>query len=108
MVDSGASFYLTPNRECFSSYMAKDYGYVKMGNDSACKFVNIGDVSLLTSTGWRMVLKEVPHVPDIRLYLISAKPLDDERYSDNFRNGTCKFYKRYRIVARTQGKIRYM
>ena len=36
-------FNLTPNRECFSSYTSKDYGYVKMGNDHACK---IGDVCL--------------------------------------------------------------
>ena len=32
VVDSGASFHLTPKRECFSSYTADDYGYVRMGN----------------------------------------------------------------------------
>ena len=31
VVDSGASFHLTPNKECFSSYTTGDYGYVKWG-----------------------------------------------------------------------------
>ena len=48
VVDSGASFHLTPKRECFSSYTVGDYGYVKMGNDGACKIVGIGNVCLLT------------------------------------------------------------
>ena len=33
VVDFGASFHLTPKRECFSSYTTDDYGYVRMGND---------------------------------------------------------------------------
>ena len=33
VVDSGASFHLTPKREWLSSYTTGDYGYVKMGND---------------------------------------------------------------------------
>ena len=32
VVNSGASFHLTPKRECFSSYIVGDYGYVRMGN----------------------------------------------------------------------------
>ena len=32
VIDSGASFYITPSRECFSSYTVGDYGYVKMGD----------------------------------------------------------------------------
>ena len=37
VVDSGASFHPSPDRECFSSYRAGEYGYVKMGNDDTCK-----------------------------------------------------------------------
>jgi transposase InsO family protein len=102
IVDSGASFHLTPKRECFSSYIAGDYGYVRMGNDGECKIVGIGNVCLLTSTGCRLILKDVRHVPDVRLNLISAGRLDDEGYSGGFRNGTWKFYQGSRIVARAQ------
>ena len=37
VVDSGASFHLTPKRECLTSYTTGDYNYVKMGNDDTCK-----------------------------------------------------------------------
>ena len=36
VVDSGASFHLTLDRKCFSSYRADDHGFVKMGNEGAC------------------------------------------------------------------------
>ena len=35
VVDSGASYHLTPDRKCFSSYRAGDHGFVKMGNEGA-------------------------------------------------------------------------
>ena len=73
VVDSRASFHLTPNRRCFSSYTTGDYGYVKMGNDGACRIVGIGNVCLRTSSGCRMVLKDIRHVSDIILNLISAR-----------------------------------
>ena len=71
VIDSGASSHLTPKKECFSSYTTSDHGYMKMGNEHACKIVGIGKVCLLTSIGCRMVLKDVHRVLDIRLNLIS-------------------------------------
>ena len=63
VVDLGTLFHLTLKRECFSSYTTRDYGYVKMGNDGACKIVGTGNVCLLTSTSYRMMLRDVCHVP---------------------------------------------
>ena len=51
VVDSGASFHLTPDRKCLSSYRAGDLGSMKMGIKGACQIVGIGDVCLVTSTG---------------------------------------------------------
>ena len=48
VVDSGASFHLTPDRKCFSSYTAGDHGCVRMGNEGTCRIVGIGDVMLMT------------------------------------------------------------
>ena len=59
VVDSGASFHLTPDWKCFSFYRAGDLGSVKMGNEGACRIVGIGDVCLVTSTGCRLVLRDV-------------------------------------------------
>ena len=50
-IDSGALFHIASSGECFSSYTIDDYGYIKMGNDGACKIVGIGNVCLLTSIG---------------------------------------------------------
>ena len=70
VVDSSASFHLTPKRECFSSYIAVTMAFVRMGNDGECKIVGIGNMCLLTSTGCRLMLKDVSHVPDVKLNLI--------------------------------------
>ena len=70
VVDSGTSFHLTPNLKCFSSYKAGDHGFVKMGNEGACRVVGIGDLCLVTSTGCRPMLRDVRHVLEVRLNLI--------------------------------------
>ena len=59
VVDSGASYHLTPDQKCFSSYKARDDGFVKMGNEGVCRLVGIGDVRLMTSTGCKLLLKDV-------------------------------------------------
>ena len=64
-----------------------------MGNDSECKIVGIGNMCLLTSTGCRLMLKDVRDVPNVRLNQTSHGWLDDEGYNGGFRNGTWKFCK---------------
>ena len=59
VVDSGASFHLTPERRYFSSYTTDDHGRVRMGNEGTCRIAGIGDVWLTTSTGCKMLLKDV-------------------------------------------------
>ena len=59
VVDFRASYHLTIDRKCFSSYRASDHGFVKMGNEGACHIVGIGDMSLMTSTGCKLLLKDV-------------------------------------------------
>ena len=59
VVDSGASYHLSLDRKCFSTYKAEDHGFVKMGNEGACRIVGIGDVWLTTSTGCKLLLNDV-------------------------------------------------
>ena len=65
-VDSGALFHLTPKRYFLSYYAVIDNGYVKMGDDDPCKIIGIDNVWLLTSTSYKMLLKDACHIPDIR------------------------------------------
>ena len=76
IVDSSASFHLTPNQKCFSSYRPEDLGTVKMGTERACQIVNIGDEFVVTSTGCRLVLRDVRHIPEVGLNLISVGLLE--------------------------------
>ncbi|PKI55608.1 hypothetical protein CRG98_024001 [Punica granatum] len=70
--DTCASFYVTPHRDFFSSYTIRDYGYMRMRNGQSCKIVGIGDVCLETELGYKLFLKKVRHIPEIRLNLIST------------------------------------
>jgi hypothetical protein len=66
----------TPNKEFFMMYKAGDFGTVKMGNTSHSCIAGIGDICLQTYMGCRLILKDVRHIPDLRLNLISDDALD--------------------------------
>ncbi|KAA8525967.1 hypothetical protein F0562_007933 [Nyssa sinensis] len=72
VVDTGASYHATYNKEFFTSYKARDFGTLKMGNTSHSKIVGIGDVCIRISVGCTMTLRDVRHVPDLRFNLISV------------------------------------
>ena len=59
VVDSGASFHLTEDQKCFSSYTAGDHSCVRMGNEGTCQIFDIGDVWLTISTECKSLLKAV-------------------------------------------------
>ena len=46
ILDSRASFHVTPHKEWFTTYDASCKGRVCLGNDYACEIVGIGDVQL--------------------------------------------------------------
>ncbi|CAJ2628405.1 unnamed protein product [Trifolium pratense] len=103
IIDSGASYHVTPRRDFFSSFTIGDFGTVKMGNEGVCKIVGMGDVWVETSIGCKLQLKNVRHVPDIRLNVISVKALDIEGYHTYFGgDGICKITKGSLVVAKEQ------
>ena len=100
IVDSGASFHVTPHGSFFSSYQSGDFGTVQMGNQDRSKIVGIGNITLTTSTGCKLVLKDVRHVPAMRLNLISAGKLDDAGLMNYFGEGKWKLTKGSLVMAR--------
>ncbi|WVZ24581.1 hypothetical protein V8G54_003125 [Vigna mungo] len=100
IVDTGASFHVTPHEGFFSSYQKGDFGTVKMGNHVTSKIVGIGEVTLTTKIGNKLVLKEVRHVPEMRLNLISVGKLDDAGMNNQFGDGRWKLCRGSMIVAR--------
>lgn len=100
MIDFGALFHFTSHIDFFSSYKNGDYGLVLMGNSETSRIVGIGDFWLQTNAGSRLLLKNVRHVPDIQLNLISVGMLHDDGYTSHFFDGKMKLSKGSLLVAK--------
>ncbi len=100
LVDSGASFHVTPHESFFSSYRSGDFGTVQMGNHDKSLIVGIGDVILTSNTGCKLVLKDVRHVPDMRHNLISTGKLNDDGFVNRFGDGKWTLTKGSLTMAR--------
>lgn len=100
IIDSGASFHVTPYRECFAKYCGGRQGVVYLGNNYACEIAGVGDVLLMLSDGSRFMLKNVRHVPQIKKNLISTGLLDDDGFHTTFGDAKWKFTKGSMVIAR--------
>jgi hypothetical protein len=100
VVDTAASFHITPHRDFFSSYTSGNFGWVRMGNEAKCEIVGMGDIQLETSIGCKLLLKDVRYVPEMRFSLISIGKLDDEGYHNYLGGGQWKLCKGSLILAR--------
>nr|KYP40135.1 Retrovirus-related Pol polyprotein from transposon TNT 1-94 [Cajanus cajan] len=89
VIDSAASFNVTRHYEYFTSYTVSDFGQVKMVNQGVSKVVVIIKMWLETNIG-KLHLKNVRHIPDMRLNLISVQELDEYGYHNYFGNGKWK------------------
>ena len=87
VIDLASSCHVTPRKEFFTSYKAGDFGRVKMGNNSYADIVGIGDVCVETNTGYTLALRDVQHVPDMHLNMISTHIMDKEGYGNYFGDG---------------------
>ena len=79
ILDSRATHHVTPSKTNFVSFEVGDYGRVHLGNNHICNIVGVGDVQIQTKDGNDILLKQVRHVPYMRMSLISVGQLDDER-----------------------------
>ena len=100
VIDSGVSFHVNSHSDFFTSYRTGDFGNVRMRNNGVSKIVGNGDIFLKTSIGNKLVLKDVRHVPDIRLNLISTGKLDGEGFTNSFSESKWKLTKDSLVVAR--------
>ena len=71
-----------------------------MSNEGVAKVIGIGDVFLKTQGDIKLLLRDVKHVLDICLNLISTSKLDNEGFCSTFFNGQCKLTKGSTVVAR--------
>jgi len=85
IVDSSDSLHVTPHGNYFSPYQNGDFGIVKMGNKVSSKIIGIGDIPMTTRC--KLLLKDVRHVPDMRLNLIAPGKHDNVGLVNHFGGG---------------------
>ena len=100
VVDTTTSFHIIARRDFFFSYTSGSFGLIRMGNETKCEIVGMGDVELETSIRCKLVLKDVRHVPEMRFSLISIGKLDDEVYHSHLGEGKWKLTKGSLVLAR--------
>lgn len=104
VLDSGATFHVTPNREWFSSFI-KFEGEVLMGNHHSCSIVGIGNIRLKLHDGMIRELKNVRCVPSMKKNLISLGMLESKGLRLDCQNGVMKVISGAMVVMR--GTRRY-
>jgi len=71
-----------------------------MGNNNVADIVGIGDICIQTNVGCTVILKNVRHIPDLCLNLISMSALDKEGYKHQLGEGIWKLSKGSLLVAK--------
>lgn len=100
MVDITTTYQATPIRDLFCKYKAGDFSTVQMSNSSYSNIVGIRDISVNTKVGFTLVLKDVRHVPDLRLNLIYEIALDRDAYENYFTNKKRRLTKGALVIAK--------
>ncbi|KAG8372457.1 hypothetical protein BUALT_Bualt12G0068200 [Buddleja alternifolia] len=88
----------------FTSYTSGNFGRVRMANHGVTEVIDMGNINLETDIGCRLILRDVRHIPDIRLNIISIGKLDDDGYVSNFSEGKWKLTKGSLITAKGKKK----
>ena len=100
VVDSVALHHIIPTKGLYTTYKVEDFGTMKMGNTSYLRIVGIGDVCIKTNVGSTMMLKDVQHVPDLRMNVFSTLTMDRAGYCNYLGNGRWKLTKGPLVVVR--------
>ncbi|KAG8382350.1 hypothetical protein BUALT_Bualt05G0068200 [Buddleja alternifolia] len=76
----------------------------QMANHGVTEVIGMGNINLETDIGCRLILRDVSHIPDIRLNIISAGKLGDDGYISHFGEGKWKLTKGSLITAKGKKK----
>ena len=68
----GYSCHATPHKKFFHDYAQGDFGLVLLGDDEPCKIVGKGKVHIKLNNVSEWLLKDVRHIPSMKINLIST------------------------------------
>lgn len=64
--------------------------------------VGVGDVKVVTNLGHNLILKNICHIPYLRMNLTSTSDLDDRGYISKFTKGAWELSKGNLVVAKRE------
>jgi hypothetical protein len=100
LVESGASFHMTPHREWLCKYERYDGGNVFLCNDSTTRIIGRGRVKLRLIYGRIRTLLGVLHIPSLARSLIFVRKMDDAGVKSIFEKETCKMVRGAMVLLR--------
>jgi hypothetical protein len=100
LVESGASFHMTPHREWFCEYERYDGGNVFLGNDSKTRIIGRGRVKLRLIDGRIRKLPGVLHILGLAINLISVSKMDDAGVKTIFEKETSRMVRGEMLLLR--------
>jgi hypothetical protein len=100
LIDSGASYHMTPHREWFFEYEKYNGGDVFLGDESIAKILGRGRMKLLLKDGRIRTLSGVLHIPKLAKSLIYVSKMDDAGVDTVFGNNTCKMVRGEMVLMR--------
>lgn len=71
-----------------------------MSNHEKCMIVGIGDVRVVINNGHSVFFRNVRHILDLRLTVMSIEKLDYRRFTSHFANRVWKLLNGSFVVAR--------
>jgi hypothetical protein len=90
LVDSGATFHMTPHREWFCEYERYDGGNIFVGNDLTTRIIGRGKFKLRLIDGRIRTLLGVLHILGLARNLIFVSKMDDVGVKTIFEKETCR------------------
>jgi hypothetical protein len=90
LVDSSASFHMTPRREWFCEYERYDGGNFLLGDDLTTKIIVLGKVKLRFIYGRIITLPGILHIPGLARNFIYVRKIDDAGVKTILEKETCK------------------
>ncbi|KAG8483097.1 hypothetical protein CXB51_022015 [Gossypium anomalum] len=88
ILDSSCTFYMSPNRDWFTTYETVSEGVVLIGNNASCKIAGVGTIKVKMFDGVVRTLSDVRHVPKLKRNLISLSTLNSKGYRYKLKGST--------------------
>ena len=102
IVDSGATWHMTPRRDWFHTYEPVSEGSVFMGNDHALDIAGVGTIKLKMHDGIIRTIEGVRHVKGLKKNLLSIGQLDDLGCKTQIENGILKVVRGALVVMKAE------